>query len=111
MVKYCPFCGQGVEELNNVKMNEEERTNCDIYGSIISNGKCDCGYWKSNEEMKYDPIKQSLEAFHEMKVFTLTGDSPHLGAAVVFFRGDYNDCKKIDKFIHQLKGRSFYGMD
>jgi hypothetical protein len=43
-----------------------------------------------------------------MKRFTLTADAPHLGCAVVFFRGDYNDCRKVEKFIHSLKARPHY---
>lgn len=48
------------------------------------------------------------EYFHEMKRFVLTGDAPHLGCAVILFRGDYNDCKKVEKFIHTLKNRPYY---
>ena len=81
---------------------------CDMCGSAIENGRCSCGSWKSPEEMKNDPMKLAIEQFHEMKMFTLTGDAPHLGCAVVFFRGDYNDSKKVEKFIHEMKGRPFY---
>ena len=81
---------------------------CDMCGSKIENGKCDCGEWKSDEEMKYNPMKTALEEFHNMKKFTLTGDMPHLGCAVIFFRGDYFDCKKVEAFIHEMKGRKYY---
>lgn len=77
-------------------------------GTKIENGKCSCGDWKSKEEMANCPMMQGINKFHEMKQFTLTGDAPHLGCAVVYFRGDYNDCKKVEKFIHQMKGRPFY---
>jgi len=77
-------------------------------GTEITNGKCSCGIWKSAEEMKDCPFKKSVEEFHEMKRFTLTGDAPHLGCAVVFFRGDYNDCMKVEKFIHEMKNRPYY---
>lgn len=77
-------------------------------GTKIENGLCSCGEWKSKEEMQDNPIRLSIEMFHEMKEFTLTGDAPHLGCAVVFFRGDYNDTKKVEKFIHQMKGRPYY---
>jgi hypothetical protein len=83
-------------------------THCDMCGSKIENGKCNCGTWKSKEEMENDPLKIAVEAFHEMKKFTVTGDAPHLGCAVVFFRGDYNDCKKVEKFIYAMKGRPYY---
>ena len=83
-------------------------TNCDMCGSEIINSECDCGTWKSEEEMKNDPIKLSLEKFHDMKCFTLTGDAPHLGCAVIYFRGDYNDCKKIEKMIYEMKNRPYY---
>ena len=82
--------------------------NCDMCGSKIENGECSCGIWKSAEEMADDPMKLGLEKFHDMKRFTLTGDAPHLGCAVVYFRGDYNDCDKVQKFIHQMKGRPYY---
>lgn len=83
--------------------------NCDMCGSEIEDGKCTCGIWKSAEEMQGDPMILALEKFHEMKRFTLTGDAPHLGCGVIFFRGDYNDCLKIQKFIYQMKNRPYYG--
>lgn len=82
--------------------------NCDRCGTEIKDNKCDCGVWRSCEEIQEDPMKRALEKFHEMKQFTLTGDMPHLGCAVVFFRGDYNDCKKVEKLIHAMKGRPYY---
>ena len=85
-----------------------EFTHCDMCGSKIENGKCSCGTWKSNEETKDCPMKKALEKFHDMKRCTLTADCPHLGCGVVFFRGDYNDCKKIEKFIYEIKNRPFY---
>ena len=83
-------------------------TKCDMCGSEIINSKCNCGSWFCEEDMKDDPIKKSIEKFHEMKRFTLTGDAPHLGCAVVFFRGDYNDCKKVQEFIYKMKGRPYH---
>lgn len=83
-------------------------TKCDMCGTLIESGKCSCGTWKSAEEMKDDPMKKAIEMFHGMKKFTLTGDAPHLGCAVIFFRGDYNDCKKIEEFIYRMKNRPFY---
>lgn len=82
--------------------------NCDMCGSKIQDGKCSCGIWTSKEEMENDVMKKAVEKFHDMKKFTLTGDAPHLGCAVIFFRGDYNDCKKVEKFIYSIKGRPFY---
>jgi hypothetical protein len=81
---------------------------CDMCGSKIVDSKCDCGEWKSEEEMNKDPMKLALDQFHEMKRFSLTGDAPHLGCAVVFFRGDQNDCQKVQKFIYEMKGRPYY---
>lgn len=77
-------------------------------GTEIKDNKCSCGTWKSREEMQDDPMPKALEKFHEMKKFTLTCDMPHLGCAVIFFRGDYNDCKKVESFIHAMKGRPYY---
>lgn len=82
--------------------------NCDMCGTEIINGKCDCGVWVSAEQMKDCPIKKSIEKFHEMKRFSFTGDAPHLGCAVVFFRGDYNDCKKVENFVCKIKNRPHY---
>lgn len=82
--------------------------NCDMCGSKIINGQCSCGTWKSKEEMEDSPMKKSIEEFHEMKRFTLTGDAPHLGCAVVFFRGDYNDTKQVEQFIYAMKKRPYY---
>jgi hypothetical protein len=81
---------------------------CDMCGTKIENGQCDCGEWKSAEESAECPMKKSIEKFHEMKRFTFTGDAPHLGCGVVFFRGDYNDCVKIEKFIYYMKNRPYY---
>jgi hypothetical protein len=83
-------------------------THCDMCGTEIKDSKCSCGSWFSEEEMKNNPILQGLEYFHEMRKFTCTSDAPHLGVAVVFFRGDYNDCKKVEKFIFNLKARPHY---
>ena len=77
-------------------------------GSKIENGRCSCGEWKSKEEMQDDPMRKGIEKFHEMKQFTFTGDAPHLGCAVVYFRGDYSDCKKVEKFIREMKKRPYY---
>jgi len=82
--------------------------NCDMCGEKIEGGKCSCGIWKSKEEMENHPMKKSLEWFHEQKIFTTTADMPHLGCAVVFFRGDYNDCKKVENLIYKLKNRPYY---
>ncbi len=82
--------------------------NCDMCGSEIKEGKCSCGTWKTKEEMANCPLKMGIEKFHEMKHFSLTADAPHLGCAVVYFRGDYNDCKKVQKFIYEMKNRPFY---
>lgn len=81
---------------------------CDMCGTDIINGKCSCGTWKSNEDTKGNKIREALDEFHEMKQFVLSGDSPHLGCAVVFFRGDYKDCEKVKKFIYEMKGRPYY---
>ena len=43
-----------------------------------------------------------------MRTFVLTADAPHLGCAVVWFRGDYNDTQKIKKFIYEMKNRPYY---
>ncbi len=80
-------------------------THCDQCGSKIENDKCSCGVWS---DIKDCPINKSLEKFHEMKRFTMTGDAPHLGCGVVFFRGDYNDCVKVQKFIYSMKNRPYY---
>ena len=84
---------------------------CDMCGTKIENGKCSCGIWKSKEEMENCPFKKSIEAFHDIKLFTFTGDAPHLGCAVVFFRGDYLDCKRVEQFIYEMKKRPFYQED
>ena len=81
---------------------------CDMCGSKIQDNKCNCGVWKTAKENKDDLMLNAIHAFHDMKRFTLTGDAPHLGCAVIFFRGDYNDCKKVEKFIHEMKNRPFY---
>lgn len=81
---------------------------CDMCGSDIINQKCDCGTWVTAEEMKKCHMLKAMMQFHDMKRFTFTGDAPHLGCAVVYFRGDYNDCKKVERFIHEMKNRPFY---
>ncbi len=83
-------------------------TKCDMCGSQIVENKCECGEWISKEEMDSCPMRMGLDKFHEMKRFTLTGDAPHLGCAVVYFRGDYTDTKKVEKFIHEMKKRPHY---
>lgn len=85
------------------------KTKCDMCGSPIINNLCSCGDWIDPENLKDCPFKAGLEKFHEMKQFTFTGDAAHLGCAVVWFRGDYNDCKKVEKFIYEIKKRPYYG--
>jgi hypothetical protein len=82
--------------------------NCDMCGTEIIDNKCSCGIWMSKEEIQDCPFRKSMEKFDEMKKFTMTGDAPHLGAACVFFRGDYNDCKKVEKYIYEMKNRPYY---
>lgn len=74
-------------------------------GDPIVNNLCGCGRW---EESNDHPFKRALEEFHEAKQATLTCDAPHLGAAVVFFRGDYLDCKRVEEFILKMKAREHY---
>ena len=83
-------------------------TKCDMCGSKIIDNKCNCGEWFSKESMENHPLKLSLEYFHDLKQFTLTADAPHLGCAMVLFRGDYNDSQKVEKFIHEMKNRPYY---
>jgi len=83
---------------------------CDMCGTAIEKGECSCGTWKDAHELTEDEVhmRKSLEAFHEMKLFTLTADIPHLGVAVVFFRGDYKDSENVENFIRSMKGRPHY---
>jgi hypothetical protein len=83
-------------------------TTCDMCGTEIIDSKYSCGTWKNKEDVGDDPFLKALECFHNMKRCTLTADSPHLGCAIVLFRGDYKDCKRVEKFIYELKGRPFY---
>lgn len=82
--------------------------NCDMCGTKIEDGKCSCGTWESAEEAKENPMRNAIEHFHGMKRMILTGDAPHLGCAVVFFRGDCKDCEEVQKFILKMKGRPHY---
>lgn len=77
-------------------------------GGLIEAGQCSCGIWKSKEEMQKWALPKAMEEFHDMKQMCLTADSPYLGCAVVFFRGDYKDCEKVKKFIYEMKGRPHY---
>lgn len=77
-------------------------------GTQIVEGKCQCGVWLTEEEIKDCPIINGIEFFHEMKKFTFTGDAPDLGCAVVYFRGNYNDCKKVEKYIYEMNNRKYY---
>lgn len=82
--------------------------NCDMCGTPIENGKCSCGIWLTPNETEDLPMKKALEEFHDMKKFVVTGDMPHLGCAVVYFRGDQKDCEEVSKFIFKMKGRPYY---
>lgn len=85
-------------------------TKCDMCGARIEQGKCSCGFWREEEELEpfYQLMKAVLEKFHEEKRFTMTADAPHLGCALVLFRGTYKDCKKVERFVHELNGRPYY---
>lgn len=91
-----------------MKSEDIMTTNCDMCGTEIKDGKCQCGEWSSVEEMKDHPIKKGLEYFHELKQFVVSSDVPHLGCAVVYFRGTYKDCELVKKFIYKMNGREFY---
>lgn len=82
---------------------------CDMCGSKIEDSKCDCGIWKSKEERNAYTFGDTLDEFHLMNQFLLTADAPHLGCAMILFRGDYNDCEKVKKFIYNMKNRPYYG--
>ena len=82
--------------------------NCDMCGTKIVDSKCSCGTWKTKEETEDDPIPKAIEKFHLMNLMCITADMPHLGCAVVFFRGDYKDCKMVEEFICKIKGRPYY---
>ncbi len=82
--------------------------NCDMCGVKIKEGECNCGNWLSKEESECCPFRKALEKFNSMEQMIITGDAPHLGCAVVFFRGDIRDCKEVEKFILKMKGRPFY---
>lgn len=84
--------------------------NCDMCGSAIENGKCSCGTWIEKEDQSQEQLHmmKALEAFHDMKQMTFTGDMPHLGVSCVYFRGDYSDCKRVEQFIKTMKGRPYY---
>lgn len=82
--------------------------NCDMCGSEIIDQKCSCGQWITKKETQNHPLKKALDYFHNQNQMILTSDSPHLGCAAVFFRGDYNDCMKISEFIKKMKNRPFY---
>lgn len=84
---------------------------CDMCGTKIEDGKCSCGIWFDADQMKDNPIKLALEHFHEKKRFTLTADMPHLGVAVLFFRGNAKDCMELQKLFYELKGRPYYAED
>jgi hypothetical protein len=81
---------------------------CDMCGSDIIENKCSCGIWTSAEENENEPMKLGLEKFHSMNEFCFSGDAPHLGCAVVYFRGDINDCEAVKKFLCVRKQRPFY---
>ena len=83
---------------------------CDMCGSTIDDGECSCGTWVSENELPQERkiFRDSLAAFHDMKIMMLSGDAPHLGVAYVFFRGDYNDCLEVKEFIKRLKRRPHY---
>ena len=83
-----------------------ERTICDMCGSAIILGKCECGVWDDKSESH--PFRKSLELFHEMKQMTFTIEAPNLGCSAIFFRGDFKDCKEIENFICKMKGRPYY---
>lgn len=97
-----------MDEVKKMQHEQNMKELCDMCGTKNEKGRCSCGIWKSKEEMENDPFKIAIEKFHDMKRFTLTGDAPHLGCAVVYFRGDYCDCKEVEAFIHKMKKRPYY---
>lgn len=84
--------------------------NCDMCGSPIKEGKCSCGEWTDPDSLSdaQKAFRDALTAFHKMERMAITADAPHLGVAVVFFRGDYTDCLDVQDYIQKRKGRPYY---
>lgn len=85
----------------------DKHTHCDKCGSLISNGKCSCGFWYDHKDKP--PMMEVLErAILAYDFFCeqnncenpITGDH-HSGNAIALFKGDYADCMKVKEFINR----------
>lgn len=76
---------------------------CDKCNCKIIEGRCDCGIWIKPEEPidPLTPLEDAIIAYNRMNIdYPLTGDH-HSGTCIVLFKGDYDLCKKVKKFIEE----------
>ena len=80
--------------------------NCDKCGSKIINNECSCGVWTDSYDEVAAPYKylpDLFEFFLENKEFEYFSSDYHKGICVVFFKGDYEMCMKVNAYIEHLQ--------
>ena len=83
------------------------RSHCDKCLSPIENGKCSCGYWYENNEMPpfANLFAVTISAFNNMETEIFSGDHIATGIAFVYFKGDFEMCEKVKKYIRKLQSK------
>ncbi len=78
--------------------------NCDKCGGEISAGLCPCGFWFEEDDtpngMKV--FKDAIKQYNIMNCEDVFGGDHHSGSCFVFFKGDFDKCEIVKKFIREL---------
>jgi len=83
----------------------EMRKTCDKCKSKIVDGKCDCGVWyeKKEQPLFAENLERAMLAYNELGTFDPISGDHHSGSCIVLFKGKYEDCEEVKKFIGSLK--------
>jgi len=82
-----------------------KRKKCDKCGSKIKDGICDCGIWYEPEEIpEYIRIFElAMTTYDRMEISEpISSEKIVSGTCIVLFKGDYDMCEKVKKYIETL---------
>jgi hypothetical protein len=82
------------------------RTYCDKCKSKVNDGKCECGIWLEPPEQPDYLLfmERAMTAYDRMNIdYPLTGEKIVTGTCMVLFKGDYELCEDVKKYIEMRK--------
>lgn len=80
------------------------RDKCDKCLTPIVNNRCSCGMWYNENDHTMDSylIESVIYLFNSYGTNEMSGDH-HTGTAFVFFKGNYEDCEAVKRFLEERK--------